>query len=115
MFPGKPLPRTLDCSKVGEVGSLPSHCGVVHVGQVVSFGIFQKSASHLLPDGWVELKISACRCHFRTFQLELDTLVTKNLVIGSVVKKLQVFEVGRISKFLKLHFGFLSFFSGFYP
>ena len=53
-------------------------------------------ASHLVPDGWVEIKISDCRCHFRTFQLELDNLGTKNFEIGSVVKKLQLFEVGRI-------------------
>ena len=31
------------------------------------------------------------------FQLELDTLGTKNFEIGTVVKKLQLFEVGRIS------------------
>ena len=60
--------------------------------------IFLKSASRLLPDGWVELKISGCRYHFRTFQLELDTLGTKNFEIATVVKKLQMFEVGRILK-----------------
>ena len=32
------------------------------------------------------------------FQLELDTLGTKNFEIGTVVKKLQMFEVGRILK-----------------
>ena len=61
-------------------------------------GIFLKFASRLLPDGWVELKISGCRYHFRTFQLELDTLGTKNFEIGTVVKKLQMFEVGWILK-----------------
>ena len=32
------------------------------------------------------------------FQLELDTLGTKNFEIATVVKKLQMFEVGRILK-----------------
>ena len=32
------------------------------------------------------------------FQLERDTLDTKNFEIATVVKKLQMFEVGRISK-----------------
>ena len=63
-----------------------------------SFGIFLKSASRLLPDGWVELKSAGCRGHFRTFQFELDILDTKNFGIGSVVKKLQLLEVGRISE-----------------
>ena len=63
-----------------------------------SFGIFLKSASRLLPDGWVELKSAGCRGYFRTFQLELDILDTKNFGIGSVVKKLQLLEVGRISE-----------------
>ena len=44
--------------------------------------------------GWVELKISGCRCHFRAFQLELDTLDTKNFGIGLVGTKLQPCEVG---------------------
>ena len=35
--------------------------------------------------------------HFRAFQLELNTLGTKNLEIGSVVEKLQPFEVEQIS------------------
>ena len=52
-------------------------------------------ALQLLPDGWVELKISGCRCYFRTFQLELDNLGTKNFEIGSVAEKLQPFEVGQ--------------------
>ena len=42
--------------------------------------------------------VGTCRCHFRAFQLELDTLGTKNFEIATVVKKLQMFEVGRISK-----------------
>ena len=67
--------------------------GVVHISLVVSFGIFVKFASRLLPDGWVELKTSGCRCHFRTFQLELDILDTMNIEIGSVVTKLQLLEV----------------------
>ena len=75
-----------------------TRCGMVHIGPVASSGIFRKFASRLLPDGWVELKISGCRYHFRTFQLELDTLGTKNFEIGTVVKKLQMFEVGRILK-----------------
>ena len=56
--------------------------------------IFLKSASRLLPDRWVEVKISDCRCHFRAFQLELNTLDTKKFEIGSVGTKLQLFEVG---------------------
>ena len=47
---------------------------------------FLKIASHLLHDGWVELKISGCRYHVRAFQLELDILGTKNFEISSVVK-----------------------------
>ena len=50
--------------------------------------------SRLLPGVGVERKISGCRCHFRTFQLELDNLGTKNFGIGSVVEKLQPFEFG---------------------
>ena len=46
-------------------------------------------------DGYVECKISTYRCHFRAFQLELDNPDTKNFQIGSVVKKLQPFEVGQ--------------------
>ena len=61
---------------------------------VTSFEIFLKFASRLVPDGWVELKISGCRCHFWTFQLELDTLGTKNFGIGSVGTTLQPCEVG---------------------
>ena len=58
-----------------------------------------KSASRLLPDGWVGLKSSGYRCHFRAFQLELDIISTKNFENGSVVQKLQLFEVARISEF----------------
>ena len=75
-----------------------SPSGVVHIGLVASFWIFVKFASRLLPDGWVKLKTSGCRCHFRAFQLELDTLDTKNFGIGSVVTKLQLFKVGRFWK-----------------
>ena len=57
---------------------------------------FLKSASRLLPDGWVGFTSFDNRCHFRAFQIELDTLGTKNFGIGPVVKELQVFEVGRI-------------------
>ena len=61
-------------------------------------GLFLKVASGLLPNGWIELKISGCRGHFRAFQIELDNLGTKNFQFGSVIKKLQLFEVGRIFK-----------------
>ena len=70
--------------------------GVVHIGQVARFGIFLKSASRLVPDGWVGLKSFGYRCHFRAFQLELDTLDTQNIGNGPVVEELQPFEVGRI-------------------
>ena len=40
------------------------------------------------------LKISGCRGHFHTFQIELDNLGTKNYQFGPVIKKLQLFEVG---------------------
>ena len=70
--------------------------GVVHIDQVANFMIFLKCTSRLLSDRCVELKISGCRCHFRVFQIELDTLGTKNFGIGSVVEKLQLFEVGWI-------------------
>ena len=79
----------------------PSIGGVVRVDQIPVLDFFLKSASRLLPDGWVELKSSGCRGHFRTFQLELDILDTKNFGIGSVVKKLQLLEVGRISENLR--------------
>ena len=69
----------------------------MHIGQAVRFGIFLKSASRLVPDGWVGLKSSGGRYHFWAFQLELDILDTKNIGIGSVGTKLQMFEVGRIS------------------
>ena len=69
---------------------------MVQVGQVPGFWIFLKSASRLLPDGWVGFTSFDNRCHFRAFQLELDTLGTKNFGIGPVVKELQLFEVGRI-------------------
>ena len=72
------------------------NCGVVQVGQVARFGIFLKSASRWVPDGWVGLIISSYRCYFRTFQLGLDILGTKNVGNGPVVEKLQPFEVGRI-------------------
>ena len=68
--------------------------GVVHIGQAASFEIFLKSASRLVPDGWVGLKRSSDRCHFWTFELELDTLDVKNIGIGSVGTKLQLCEVG---------------------
>ena len=56
--------------------------------------ISQKSASRLLPDEWVELKSSGCGCHFRTIQLELDILDTKNFGNGPVFKKSQLLDVG---------------------
>ena len=59
---------------------------------MVRFGIFQKSASGLVPDGWVELRNFSNRYHFRTFQLELDNVGTKKFKIGSVVKKLQPYS-----------------------
>ena len=64
-------------------------CGVVHIGQAARFGIFLKSASRLVPDGWVGLKSFGYRCHFRAFQLELDTLDTQNIGNGPVVEELQ--------------------------
>ena len=66
--------------------------------QVVSFGIFPKSASRLVPDGWVELKSFGYRCDFRAFQIKLDILDTQNFGNGPVVEELQPFEVGAISK-----------------
>ena len=68
--------------------------GVVHIGQVARFGIFLKFASRLLPENLSEMEVHNCRCHFRAFQLELDILGTKNIEIGSVGTKLQLFEVG---------------------
>ena len=71
--------------------------------QVPGFGIFPKSASRLVPDGWVEIKISGCRCHFRTIQLELDILDTKNIGNGPVVKELQPLKDGnKIENFIIL-------------
>ena len=52
----------------------------------------------MLPKGSIELEISGCRYHFRSFQLKLHNLGTKNFLIGSVGKKLQLFELGRIFK-----------------
>ena len=48
-----------------------------------------KLTSRLVSDGWVEQKIPGYRYHFQVFQLELDTLGTKNFGIGSVGAKLQ--------------------------
>ena len=70
--------------------------GVVHIGQVAGFEIFLKSASGLLPGGWVGLKSFGYRCHFRAFQLELDTLDIQNIGNGPVVAKLQLFEVEQL-------------------
>ena len=80
-------------SENSKSDDLAQNLGVMHIGQVTSLGIFLKLTSRLIPGGWVERKISGCRYHFRTFQLELDNLGTKNFEIGSVVKKLQPFEV----------------------
>ena len=71
--------------------------GVVQMVQVPSFGIFLKSASRLVPDGWVGLKSSGYRCHFRAFQLKLFILDTQNIGNGPVVEELQPLAVGRIS------------------
>ena len=60
---------------------------------------FVKSASRLLPDGWVGLKSLGYRCHFRAFQLELNILDTRNFGNGSAVQTLQLFEVAPISYF----------------
>ena len=73
-----------------------THGGVVQIGQGASFGVFLKSASRLLPDGWVELKMFGCRWYFRAFQPGLDIRSTKNFEIGSVVTKLQPSGLGRI-------------------
>ena len=72
--------------------------GVVHIGKVARFGIFLKSASRWVPDGWVGIKTSSDRCHFWAFQLELDILDTTNIGNGSVGTKLQPLELGRISE-----------------
>ena len=70
---------------------------MVQVGQAARFGISPKSASRWVPVGWVGLVVSSCRYRFRTFQLKLDILDTKNFGNGPVVEELQPFEVGRIS------------------
>ena len=70
-----------------------SKVGVMQVVRV-AFGIFLKSASGLVPDGWVGLKSFGYRCHFQAFQLELDTLDTQNIGNGPVVAKLQPCGVG---------------------
>ena len=69
---------------------------MVHIDLVGQLGFFVKVATRLVPEGWVEHKISGYRCHFRAFQFELDNLGTKNFEIGSVIKKLQPFEVDEI-------------------
>ena len=91
-------------SKRGRIGFQDSErrdktpFGVVHIDQAARFGIFLKSASRLVPDGWVGLKSFGYRCHFRAFQLELATLDTQNIGNGPVVEELQPLEVGRIPK-----------------
>ena len=84
-------PSDLSQTLLGGQMLLPP-LGVVHIGLVTlvpSFEIFPKFASRLLhvpvPDGCVEHKISGYRCHFRAFQLELDTIDTKNFEIISEV------------------------------
>ena len=69
--------------------------GVVQVGQVARFENFLKSASRLVPDGWVGLKSFGYRCDFRAFQIKLDILDTQNFGNGPVVAKLQLFEDAR--------------------
>ena len=59
---------------------------------------FLEVASCMLPNEWIELKISSCRGYFRAFQIEVDNLGMKNFQVGTVVKKLQLFQVGRIFK-----------------
>ena len=76
------------------------------IGLVASFFIFPKFASGWVPDGWVKLKISGCRCHFWMFQLELDALDTKNFEFDSVGTKLQSCEVGRFWKILRKSWDF---------
>ena len=71
---------------------------MVHIGQAARFGIFLKSASRWVPDGWVEIRTSGGRCHFWAFQLELDILDTGNIGNGPVGTKLQPLELGRISE-----------------
>ena len=55
-------------------------------------GFFWKSASRLVPDGWVELKSFGYRCDFRAFQIKLDILDTQNFGNSPVVEELQPFS-----------------------
>ena len=61
---------------------------------IAIFEIFLKFASRLVPEVWVELKISDCRYYFWTFQFKLNILSTKNIEIGLVGTKSELFEVG---------------------
>ena len=82
--------------KEGSLRRAHKLTGVVHIGQVARFGIFLKSASRLVPDGWVELKSFGYRCDFRAFQIKLDILDTQNFGNGPVVEELQLFEVEQL-------------------
>ena len=63
---------------------------------------FQKTTKRLAHENLSEIEVHNCRCHFRAFQPELDIVDTKNFEIGSVVKKLQPFEVGQNRPKIKL-------------
>ena len=71
---------TLDCSKIGRA----------RPPLQLTRLIFQKITRRLTDYGVSKIKMTNCGCHFRGFQLELDTLDTKNFEIGSVVTKLQL-------------------------
>ena len=59
----------------------------------------QKNRPKLLaPVHLSEIDAHNCRCQFRAFQRELQILGTKKFEIGSVVEKLQPFEISRFSK-----------------
>ena len=50
-----------------------------------------------LPSGeGVDLVCGSHRCHFWTFQLELNRIGSKNFANGSIVAKLQTLKVGEI-------------------
>ena len=63
------------------------------------FGVFQKLASRLLPDEWVELEISGCRHYFRAFRLEVDIRGMNNFEIGSRAKLDDFWKIDKITLF----------------
>ena len=68
----------------------------MHIGLVNQPGFLLIIASRLPSGEGVDLVCGGHRCHFWTFQLELNRIGSKNFANGSIVAKLQTLKVGEI-------------------